>query len=457
MKVLLINPVVREWAEPNCFPLGLGYIAEVCVKHRHEVDVWDMNAERDVAFDGDKVDIGSWKLDNLTDLEVVDYDLIGITGIITQYKAVKDVAERMREVYPDVPIACGGPLATSVPRLMLEATEVDVCVLGEGERTMADILGFYNGTLESLSGVQGICTYEHGVMSTRTREPMEDIDYVAMPKYDLFPMDVYLNNPIAAQNTRKWIDGKGSEDQVKSINIVGTRGCPFNCIYCYHNYMGQGYRKRNVNRIVYEMDYLNRWYGVEYFHFTDDAFASHRGFIRGFCEVLEGRGYQWSCAGRANVMDEDLAKTMADAGCIGICYGLESGSQRMLDVMKKQIKVDQYRRAIELNHKYFSYEDYTLMTNLPTETPEDVQMTIDFCKEMEIKSNGTFFTQCYPGTPLFKRMVEEGEIDVDDLGSFEDFVLGLEEQGEKLTLNLTDYSDEEVIGWHDRLVEEVGT
>jgi len=370
-----------------------------------------------------------------------DYDVVGITGIITQYANVKRIAQVVRNDRPETVIMAGGPLASSVSNLLLNKTEVDICVEGEGERSVLFAVNSNRITKQIIESVP---------MS------VEDLSYY-VPSYNLFPMNTYLNNPIAADNVNKWKDGNWIKDRKyrKSINMIGTRGCVHNCLFCYHNFLGQGYRMRLPSSIITEM-YLVREYGVEYIHFTDDAFACNKKFIMKFCKMkeLSNVGHiKWSCAGRANIVDKEMVQAMKDSGCEGICYGLESGSQKMLNVMNKKVTIRQYGKAIELNKKYFDYEDYTFIVGTPGETDETIEETEKFIKQMDIKPSAVFYMTPYPGTPLFNNLATEGKVFPNDNDWMEKFVLSLGEQGEQMVMNLTDYSDEKVKEWHDRLKE----
>jgi len=450
MKVLLINPPVRRWAQPNCFPTGLGYIASTIRGAGHDVGVFDFNAIRqeDITYEGI--------------LRSKQYDVLGITGIITQYKEVKEIARMSREINPAAPVICGGPLATSVPDLVLKKTDVDICVRGEGEVTIVKLLN--NGCKDNTIGCS---TKLNGsiINANFDRPPIKDISELSWPAYDLFPIDEYLFNPIAWQNKEKWSDGKHaklSEYSTRSMNMIGTRGCPFGCIYCYHHYMGQGYRRRYIFDILQEMQYLNDTYEVAYVHFTDDLFCGSKKWTMEFCKTkhqFDLADVTWSCAGRPSIMDEELAGAMYSAGCVGVCYGLESGSQKMLDRMNKKANVDDYRRAIEISKGFFPYEDYTFIVGTPGETDETIAASVNFCEEMGIVPSAVFYMTPYPGTSLFEELKKTNFIFakiVNNMNGFEWWVSQLGEQGEQMAWNCSGSPDYKVHEWHRWMIEETG-
>lgn len=201
------------------------------------------------------------------------------------------------------------------------------------------------------------------------------------------------------------------------------------------------------------MKYLYDKYGVRYFHLIDDEFCLKKDFIFEFCKILKDRfdnKVTWGCAGRVNLMTEKLISTMADSGCVLIGYGIESGSQRMLDAMKKGVKVDQAKEAIRLTKKYLGWADCSFMIGTPGENWETIQETIDFCKELDLNPEVIFFTTPYPGTELYKLAIKQGKI-MDE----EEYVLNLGEQGEKIRVNFSELSSHELWQAQEYMIKEL--
>jgi radical SAM superfamily enzyme YgiQ (UPF0313 family) len=130
---------------------------------------------------------------------------------------------------------------------------------------------------------------------------------------------------------------------------------------------------------------------------------------------------------------------MADAGCVLIGYGIESGSQKMLDVMKKAAKVEQAKEAIRLTKTYLGWADCSFMVGAPGENWKTIQETIDFCKELDLNPEVIFFLTPYPGTELYRMAIKQGKIKDE-----EEYMLNLGEQGEKIRVNFSELSDEEL-------------
>jgi len=309
-----------------------------------------------------------------------------------------------------------------------------------------------------LSKVNGIWYRDNTgrIIKNNPRLAIANLDDLPLPAWGLFPMQVYLNNPVGAPNRNKWIDGGADSGATLSMNLYATRGCPYQCIYCYHDFMGQGHRHRSALNIVHEIETLYNRYAVPYFHFIDDELIANKKFVFEFCALMKdlrkrlNKGLTWGCAGRVNLMTEEIIAAMSDAGCVFIGYGIETGSQKMLDLIKKKVTVEQAKNAIRLTKKYLGWADFSLMVGYPGETRETIQETIGFCKEMDLAPEVIFFMTPYPGTELYRLALEQGKIKDE-----EEYILGLGEQGEKIRVNFTDFSDKELYKIQEEMINEL--
>lgn len=444
MKILLVNPPIREWAKPNILPLGIAYIAAVLRDKGHEVEVMDINAYR-------------WKKDVVEEkIKSAEFDIAGIGAIVTVYKYVKWLVEILKKNHSKKKIIIGGSVGSSIPHIILERTEADIVCISEGEVTVVEIINAAQRKCD-LSNVDGIWFKEDGkIYKNRSRPPIKDLDPLPLPAWDLFPMDIYLRNPVGAPNRNKWIDGSANKSIPLSMNLYAGRGCPYQCIYCYHDFMGQRYRHRSPENVMREIRILYEKYKVTYFHFVDDEFVTNKNFVYEFCRLFKalskkiGQKITWGCAGRVNLMTEDLIDTMVDGGCILIGYGIESGSQKMLDLIKKKVTVEQAKNAIRLTKKYLGWADCSFMMGYPGETKETIQETIDFCKELNLTPEVIFFLTPYPGTELYSMALQQGKIKDE-----EKYILNLGEQGEKVRVNFTNFSDKELVFIQRWMIKEL--
>ncbi|UCB56933.1 MAG: radical SAM protein [Candidatus Omnitrophota bacterium] len=442
MKILLINPPIREWAKPNVLPLGLGYIASILKRSGYEVEMMDINARR---FSPVEVE---------DRLKTADFDAVGIGAIVTVYKYVKWLIAKLKKYHPDKKIIIGGSIGTSIPHIILEKTEADIVCIGEGEVTVVELMQALEQKRD-LSAVEGIWFRDKDgrICHNKERAPIKNLDDISFPAWDLFPMEIYLKNPVGAPNRNKWIDGASDKEAVLSMNLSGSRGCPYKCIYCYHDFMGQRYRHRSARSIIDEMRILNDKYKVEYFHFIDDEFCLNKNFVYDFCRAKKkafGNKITWGCTGRVNLMTEDLIAEMADAGCVLIGYGIESGSQKILDVLKKDSTVEQAKEAVRLTIKHLGWADCSFMIGSPGENSETIKETVDFCKELDLTPEVIFFVTPYPGTELYSMALSQGKIKDE-----EEYLLGMGEQGEKIRVNFSELSDTELKKIQDRMIKKL--
>ena len=441
MNILIINPPIRKWAKPNCVPLGLGYIASTLQMAGHSVDMLDINAYR-------------YPKDEVTAiLKKKNPEFILAGGIITVYSYLKWLTSQLKNLFPDIPIMIGGSVSTSIPQIALSTLNVDIACIGEGEITTVEVANCIAQNKE-LYSVKGIYYRKNGkIFRNEMRKPIKDMDSIPFPAYDLFAMDIYVNNPVGYVNKDKWGSGSRISDDVpKSININVTRGCPYRCKFCYCDYLGPGYRHRSPLHVLKEMDFLDEEYGVTYFLWSEDESLINRKFIHEFCDLMikSKRDYQFALAGRVNIVNEKMLTELKNAGCNMVAYGIESGSQKILDNMNKQVKVEQAKNAVKRTKKIFGDADCSFMIGYPGETDETIQETKEFCKELDLAPEVIFFATPYPGTELYEYAKKLGLIKNEV-----EYVSKLWEQGEQIAVNFTNWTDEELFEKRQALIEEL--
>lgn len=429
MKVLLINPPIRLGQPPHTFPTGLGIIAQVLVNEGHEVKVLDVNAER----------LSNSEVCNA--ISELDYDVVGIGGLITVYKYLKWIIPKLKEYSPHSKIIVGGGVATENPALLLSKTPADVAVIGEGEITMRELASALEHET-SLKEIKGIFYKEGGEIIQNSPRPLiRNLDELPFPAWHLFPMDVYLHNVELAS-----LIGKKTE-----MSLISTRGCPFDCSYCFHVF-GRGARARSVDNVLQEIKELQKRYRVESILFNDETLTISRKRVMEFCNKLlqENIKIPWSCFARVNLIDKEMLETMKGAGCYWIGYGIESGSQMILDRMNKGVTVEQAKKAIHLTREVGLICGTTFMFGYPGENLETIRETINFCKELRLTQT-FFYTQPYPGTALYEEVKEKI---IERYGDEEKFIERLGDATE-FVVNLTGLSDAELISLKESAEKEL--
>jgi len=397
LKIILINPRLREWSPNIWIPLGLTYVASVLEKEGHIVKIIDMNAER------------------MTDSDLIqnlnkDTNVVGITGMITEYQKILKISTLVKDTLPDVKIILGGPLATTLPRELLEYSHADFLVMGEGEKTTPALIHAIEHESD-VAEIRGIAYRNNGkVIITEPVIPIDDLDTIPFPARHLLNMDKYTKNHFESFGFE--IEGY---DKIRSTNLISSRGCPYDCTFCFRDMWGYKWRGRSAKNIVEEMELLNSKYGMNGFLFNDDTFVLSKKRVFEFTRLLKESHLDviWYCNGRINLIQKDLLKAMYDSGCRGIAYGIESGNQSILDSMKKNITLDQVRNVVKWTKDIGINAAGYFMIGMIGETKETIQDTIHFAKELDLDFYGFSITTPFPGTELYSEAMKRGLMHVD--------------------------------------------
>ncbi len=415
MKVLLIQPPHNYGGQvrpPSYFPLGLGYISKSLLDEKHDVEVFDIYAHQ---------------LTNKQVLEkipLLEYDVVGISAICTQYHYVKWLSFELKK-HHNKPIILGGALSTLSTDIVLKHTAVDICIIGDGEITINEVLKNIN----NLKKVKGIVFKQNKkIIKNKPREEIKNLDSIGFPAWDLFSMDIYINTPSYSEG-----------GALKDMNIMTARGCPYNCNYCSKQF--KGVRLRSAENIAKEVKELQKRYGIGSIMFSEELMMVSKKRMYDICRVLKPLNIKWICAGRINVVDFDLLKTMKDAGCQIVGYGIESGSQTILDNMNKNTTVEMGLKAVELTKKAGLGIAVQLMYGYPGETVETIKETIEFCKKAAIQPRDEFScTTPLPNTQLYRGAIEKGLIKDEEkyLDNLSGYTTGL-------VMNCTDFDDKEYV------------
>ncbi|RJQ18458.1 MAG: radical SAM protein [Nitrospiraceae bacterium] len=390
MNILLINPdlsVSERYGMlakvgPTTEPMGLTYIAAVLLERGHKVRIIDA------------APIHFKPSDLAREIEKEKFDLVGITFMTPMYLCAMDVAKSIRKANREITIVIGGPHVTIMPEETLKNNrEIDFAVLGEGEYTMLELVDALEKGANDFTGIKGIAFLdkENKFIITPPREPEKDIDKFPLPARHLLPMKLYRPTPTYYQKLPAHI-------------ILTTRGCPFRCSYC-SKIFGNLVRFHSVERIIKEINILIEEHGAKEIIFRDDTFTINKKHTTQLCNEMIKQGIhkkiRWMCMTRVNLIDEELLKIMKKAGCWSMHFGVESGSQRLLDLVRKDITIEQIKKAFYLTKKVGIKTKAFFMIGLPTETPEESLLTIGLAKELDPDGAQFTITVPFPGTKLF--------------------------------------------------------
>ena len=409
MKVLMINPPIRTADKhPPNFPTGIAIITSVIRELGHKVEVMDLGSQKKTE-------------EELEKFNFKNYDIICIGSLVSTYKYVKKLIEIIRKNNPKIKIIVGNSLAVIDDLLM--KIGVDIIVHGEGEETIIEVMN----ALENKKPLSKILGISYKNKRNPPRPCNKELDKIPFPAYDLFPTKKYLETPID--------DATANPD----MNMVVSRGCPFQCGYCYKNF-GHKYRLRSVDNVLEEIKLLIDEYGVRAIVFVDDNFGINNKWLIEFCKKVKKFDLEWGCMTRVDspIINKETLKFMKEAGCKSIGFGLESASPKILKNMNKGTTVEQMKKAINIVRNSGIRGDGSWMFGYPGETIETAKETINFCYRNNLPLWWGFTTP-YPETPLWNWSIENRKIDEKDK---EEYILKLNDV-QDFVVNLTEIPDKE--------------
>jgi anaerobic magnesium-protoporphyrin IX monomethyl ester cyclase len=410
MNILLIEPPFHRFMGlyRHYYPLGPAYLAGVLNSHGHDVEIFD--AEHDpktrprsyVETSGNYTkylhaihddDHKIW-LEIREELSGFYPDIVGISVLTVKVPSALKIASMCKSVFGDVPIVVGGEHPTARPEDLLKKDTIDYVVSGEGEETLYDLVNNLENS-ESFSEVDGLSFKNNGNMyHNKNRGLIQDLDSLPYPARELF-----IN-----KETYRPIDFG---------LIMGSRGCGYRCSFCPNQSIwGREPRFRAVKEVVNEIKYVNETYSTKYFSFRDYSFSVNFKWATDFCEkmISEKLDVRWECTTRPDLLNEKLIELMKRAGCSTIRLGIESGSEKVLRDIKKDLSLEQVKKIAKILNRLKIYWSAYFMFGLPTETEGDIQKTLELIDEIDppFVTVARFTPQ--PGSELFDDLISEGRI-----------------------------------------------
>lgn len=391
MKILLIQPNSTTEAAKDYislqFPLNLGYIAAVLRKANHEVRLIDFNV-----MDQTKLK------DSISEFNP---ELVGLTAMTSSIMNAKDIISKIKKMDKEIITILGGVHASALPlETMNETPDLDYLVFGEGELTVADLVNHIINK-KDLSNVKGI-VYRNGknVIKNQPRELIEDMDSIPFPARDLIPLNLYATRHVSRGFSRK---------EKNIIEIMTSRGCPNNCIFCAtHINYGLRVRFRTAKNVIREISECIEKYGVNHVSVEDDTFTLNKNTVKELCDFFRKKKITWNCNGRVNTVNYSLLKMMSKSGCKKIAFGVETGNPDMLLKIKKGITIPQVIQAVKDAKKAgIRYVECDFIIGAhPDETLSQVQDSIKLIYKLMPDFLAVSIMCPYPGTELYNIMKE---------------------------------------------------
>ncbi|MFW9802317.1 MAG: B12-binding domain-containing radical SAM protein [Candidatus Thorarchaeota archaeon] len=378
LDVLLVYPYFNNELDRSVFrypPLGLGYLASVLRNAGISVRILD----------------GTFSSPNkmLQAIQRLNPRILGIYSMVTINHNAIWIAQSVRASI-DL-IVAGGPLPSLVPDEFLDT--FDAVVLYEGEHTFLELVRKH---LDGMpwTGIAGVAyRNERGTCTSTGPRPLEqDLDSIPFPSRDMFPHNAYKKH---------WEKYHG----YSATSQITTRGCPYLCDFCSNPVFGRTYRERSARNVVEEMREIEQL-GYDRVFFTDDCFTQNPKRVEQICEILieESLDLQWMCLSRADTLGRDLARRMEKAGCARIFFGIESGNERMLQVMNKRINLDEVKRAIAAASEVGIETGGFFILGYPGETNSSLLQTLKFSSRLPLDYLSYSFPYPIVGTGLYTKV-----------------------------------------------------
>ena len=402
MKILLLFPPMSGEKRYGKFlksgsylpPLGLAYIASILEKDGHKVKILDGSVNQ-VSFNS-----LPWKL------KTFNPDIVGLTTQTPTFNSALKCAEIVKNYNSKIVTVFGGPHPSALPEETVTHENVDYVVFGEGEETTLELVNELVKANPDIKKVKGLYFKEKGEIKNTGERKRLNLDNIPFPAWHLLDLNRYTAT--AVYYKRK-----------PFFSLIGGRGCPYECTFCdCAKVFKKRVTMRSANNIEKEIIYLKEKYGAKEITFWDDTFTLNKKWVLEVCEVLEKLNIYWSVWARADIIDEEIIRKMAKAGCWLVSFGMESGNQKILSEVKKNIPLKQSKKAVQLCHKYNIEVRTTWILGLPRDCWRTINQTINFAIEIDTDYAQFHFLTVYPNTELWDTWRDYGILYLNNWDTF---------------------------------------
>ena len=367
-------------------------------------------------------------------LQTVRPDVVGLSAVLSHsYLQAKRLAAIVREELPDTWIVLGGNLSASA-NVVLRRTDIDCCVVGDGEETFFKLLEYVKTwgrekRFDLLKEIRGLSFLDdNGELIFEGYPNRVKNEVIPLPDYEFYKSGL-LDHPEFLEGyfkpIQKWerqfsLDARTKESHRKPVvaEFFTTKGCTARCTFCQRN--TRGYRLAELGDIEAHLKLLTEKYDVGFISCMDENFGSRREHARAFADLMEKYGLLWTATGVrcVNVTREDVEYFVAK-GCCSLQFGVESGSQAMLDSMEKNFTKKDVEKALEACWDNGIYSPLSLMVGMPGEDKQTIRESGEFVGKMAYRLGvhprdfgvSVFYALPFPGTPLYDYCVQVGLID----------------------------------------------
>lgn len=368
-----------KYISPYYPPLGIAYLAAVLERDGWEVEIFDGIHEHEKRL--------------LKRVAEKRFHLIGVSAVMPLVNQAKTLARKLSKISPESLLVIGGPIASSVPEELVGPGFFHVAIRGEAEHVIGAIaeVAASEGSRTSIVAIPGAVTrQEDTIIESPPASPTYDLDSLPLPALHLLSKRaLYMRHPMLPKN-------------VRGTAIITSRGCPYRCSFCYRYPYKEIYRTHSPERVIEEIEYLSKRYGVKNVRFQDDTMTFNRERILRICELMLERlpGLTWDCTTRVDLVDETMLKIMARAGCRSITFGLESDNEKDHKMMRKEFARDP-RETIEACNAVGILPVGHFIIGFPWDTPMTIKERIRYARSLPLAAALFWPFYPWPNTPVY--------------------------------------------------------
>ena len=423
MKITLIHPpalMAKDNYSTITQPhLGLAYLAAFVRQHNHDVQMIDAVGEAVNQFlpwqENHRFIVQGLSMDQIVPLIDADTQLIGITCMFSHaWPLVRRVIQHVHRAFPEVPIIVGGEHVTAMyDSILNEDIGVTLCVLGEGEETLLQLLTSFetDGNYQNICGIAFKDAASGSIVKTAPQARIRDVDQIPWPAWD-------LADPMRYVDTKVYI----GPSEGRTMPMLATRGCPYKCTFCSSTTMwGPLWKARSVIDVVDEIEHYMRVYGATDFQFMDLTAIVKKQWIVDFCDEIQRRHlnitWQIPVGTRSEGIDRGVIDKLIASGCRYIQYAPESGSPRMLKSMRKRISLEHVETSVLDSVSAGMCVSVLFIIGFPDETMADIRQTMQMIRRLARKGVHEIAVSTLvplPGTEIFRDLQRQGVIELND-------------------------------------------
>ena len=432
LKLLFVNPCLRPHGFTKKLPVGLASV----MTYFHE------NGYKFTLLDTDINEYDDQYVENY--IKNNHFDIILAGSIVTHYKWMKRFVNMTKKHQPNSKIIIGNSVAGSIPELFLQKTKCDVVVIGEGEISAHEAVEAIR-LGKDLKDVEGIAFRDNqdNIIENEPRKAGNINDFPFI-NWDFFDVERYMGKPMVNLDR-----GMKTGDASRSLPVITARGCAFKCTFCHYVFWNDPYRNRSPKSIVAEIKHLIEKYNVDTIEFWDDLSFASAHQVEKLCDLIieSGLKFKWDASirvdlfSRAGLSFEDsvrVAKKMKQSGCFLCGFGLESGSQEILEMMNKKIDIDAFLMTVYVLQEAGIVAEVSLVFGYPIETKKTIKESFDMCLNAGLYPSIGFLLPL-PYTIMYDYAKANGFI------TDEDRYLESITERQDVSLNMTKMSDEEIM------------